>query len=119
MYIRMFFFFLMIRRPPRSTLFPYTTLFRSYAVQNLRQTFEFIRGENSTLQPTRGDLTDFFANHQSYEVDFADVKGQAHVKRAIEVAVAGGGNPLMIGPPRSGTSMLSKTISTPPPPLSL
>src|SRR5437016_6629661 len=56
----------MIRRPPRSTLFPYTTLFRS---------------------PTRSDLTGFFSTHQSYDADFADVKGQRHVKRAIEVAV--------------------------------
>ena len=68
-----------------------------YGVQNLRQTFEFIRGEGATLQPTRGDLTDFFANHQRYDVDFADVKGQAHVKRAIEVAVAGGHNLLIVG----------------------
>src|ERR1700704_412063 len=89
-----------------------------YGVQNLRQTFEFMRGELALL-PTRGDLTDFFATHQNYEVDFSEVKGQSHVKRAIEIAVAGGHNILMIGPPGSGKSMLSKRIPTIIPPMSL
>jgi magnesium chelatase family protein len=89
-----------------------------YGVQNLRETFQFIRGE-SLIAPTYGDLTSFFATHKNYDVDFSDVKGQGHVKRAIEVAVAGGHNLLMIGPPGSGKSMLSKRIATIMPPMSL
>ena len=89
-----------------------------FGVQNLRETYQFVRGETE-LQPVRGDLGEFFATHQSYDVDFADVKGQGHVKRAVEVAVAGGHNILMIGPPGSGKSMLSKRIATIIPPMSL
>src|SRR4051812_12336095 len=89
-----------------------------YGVQNLRQTFDFLRGQQP-MQPTRGNLDRFFVAHQSYEVDFNDVKGQAHVKRAVEVAVAGGHNMLMIGPPGSGKSMISKRIATIIPPMTL
>jgi len=89
-----------------------------YGVRNLREAFEFLTGEK-TLTPIREDVTQFFAQHQNYDVDFSDVRGQHHVKRAIEVAVAGNHNALFIGPPGSGKSMIAKRIPTIIPPMSL
>ncbi|HZZ76314.1 MAG TPA: magnesium chelatase domain-containing protein, partial [Puia sp.] len=90
-----------------------------YPVSHIREVVEFLDGRFQIVPPDSGTRQDFFANQYHFDIDFKDVRGQQHIKRALEIAAAGSHNAILIGPPGSGKTMLAKRIPTILPPLNL
>jgi magnesium chelatase family protein len=86
-------------------------------VKTLSQLVDFIRGFEQ-IEPERADIDSILKDGNITNVDFSEVMGQEHVKRALEVAAAGGHNLIMIGPPGSGKTMLAKRLPSILPPIS-
>jgi magnesium chelatase family protein len=90
-----------------------------YGMDNLSDVINFLN-DDEDYEPTFVDTRkEFYEQQYSYDLDFADVKGQEGVKRALEVAAAGGHNMIMVGPPGSGKSMMARRLPGILPPLSL
>ena len=90
-----------------------------YGVENIKQVIDFLNNE-ITLERTNVDIqAEFYSSLNQYEFDFREVKGQENIKRALEIAAAGGHNLIMIGPPGAGKTMLAKRLPGILPPLSI
>ena len=90
-----------------------------YGVTHLKEVISFFADETSLTPVDVNTREEFFNSQYQFELDFTDVKGQENIKRALEIAAAGGHNAILIGPPGAGKTMLAKRLPTVLPPLSL
>lgn len=90
-----------------------------YGVDNITEVIDFFNGKKELIPTIVNTREEFYQNQIYFPFDFSDVKGQENVKRALEVAAAGGHNLIMIGAPGSGKSMMAKRLPSILPPLSL
>lgn len=91
-----------------------------YGIRHINEVIDFFSNGETGLEPTVIDTRDeFFRSQYDFETDFSEVKGQENIKRALEIAAAGGHNAILIGPPGAGKTMLAKRLPSILPPLSL